>query len=384
MEGRREEQLAKKRKGRSGRARETAAVAASTPSAPSFGNAPMTDVNGQAFVVDSSTGRAYFLNPGSVSSAASSTAYSPVPSPAPEESSALSVDAEPAWLADVAAPADGLEYASLLALGGPDTASVDWRSLSRTSATPEAYAVAPVISSTRRVATAGTEAFIFDSGASTHLSPCKADFQELIPIAPRGIRGVNGSVIYAHGIGKVRLHIGRGNNLVLDSVLYVPLATVRLLSISALCRSPARLSVAFDSTSVRILRPNGSLVASGSLSSRRLYSLDGTPPSIDHAFFASRSPTYDTWHRRLGHVNHRTVWDMSRSGAVTGMHLPPSPAPSKCEHCVRGKQTHSAVPKVRSGVRASRPLGRVFVDMAGPHDVRSAAGNLYTINFVDD
>ena len=134
MEGRREEQLAKKRKGHSGRARETAAVAASTPSAPSFGNAPMTDVNGQAFVVDSSTGRAYFLNPGSVSSAASSTAYSPVPSPAPEESSALAVDAEPAWLADVAAPADGLEYASLLALGGPDTASVNWRSLSRTSA----------------------------------------------------------------------------------------------------------------------------------------------------------------------------------------------------------------------------------------------------------
>ncbi|EPS92702.1 hypothetical protein FOMPIDRAFT_1137433, partial [Fomitopsis schrenkii] len=200
MEGRREEVLAKKRKARAGCIRDTAAVATPLPVA------AMTDVNGQAFVVDSSTGRAYYLNPGSLSSsAASSVAHSLAPSPAPEETSALAVDVEPEWLASVATPADVVEYASLLALSNHDSVSLDWHSHSKPAVEPAAYAVAPMLAPARRITTAGSEAFIFDSGASTHLTPCKADFHDLVPIAPRGIRGVNGSIIYAYGVGKVRL-----------------------------------------------------------------------------------------------------------------------------------------------------------------------------------
>ncbi|KAI0349071.1 hypothetical protein OH77DRAFT_1367828, partial [Trametes cingulata] len=53
------------------------------------------------------------------------------------------------------------------------------------------------------------EPFLFDSGASTHLSPLRSDFDTFQPISPRGVRGVNGSVIYATGIGKIRLSVGR-------------------------------------------------------------------------------------------------------------------------------------------------------------------------------
>jgi len=54
-----------------------------------------------------------------------------------------------------------------------------------------------------------------------------------------------------------------------------------------------------------------------------------------------------------------------------------SPPPSKCEHGVLGKQTCNTVPAVREGVRASRQLERVYVDLCGPMSIPSHSGRLY-------
>ncbi|CCM06581.1 uncharacterized protein FIBRA_08859 [Fibroporia radiculosa] len=92
--------------------------------------------------------------------------------------------------------------------------------------------------------------FFFDSGASTHLTPCQSNFVSFCSILPCGIRGVNGSVIYALSIGRVSLSLPTGSTLALDDVLFVPQATVHLLSISALCSSPSQYHVVFDHTGV--------------------------------------------------------------------------------------------------------------------------------------
>ena len=59
-------------------------------------------------------------------------------------------------------------------------------------------------------------------------------------------------------------------------------------------------------------------------------------------------------------------------------------APQACDSCIRGKQTHRPVPKVREGRRAERRLGQVFVDLCGPHSIPSRSGFLYIMNVIDD
>jgi transposase InsO family protein len=75
---------------------------------------------------------------------------------------------------------------------------------------------------------------------------------------------------------------------------------------------------------------------------------------------------------------------MVRSHAVEGMPVDLSPTPPKCEACILGKQTRTAVPKLREGERATAPLERIFVDLCGPMSIPSRTGRLYSMNIIDD
>ena len=66
-----------------------------------------------------------------------------------------------------------------------------------------------------------------------------------------------------------------------------------------------------------------------------------------------------------------------------GMHIDLSSEPAKCQHCILGKQTRNPVPKLLEGVKASRLLDCVYIDLTGPH-VKSANGNSYIMNLIDD
>jgi hypothetical protein len=57
--------------------------------------------------------------------------------------------------------------------------------------------------------------FYVDSGATSHCSPHRSDFTELIPIPPREINGINGTSIAAIGRGKIIIKLGKGRKLTL-------------------------------------------------------------------------------------------------------------------------------------------------------------------------
>jgi transposase InsO family protein len=61
-----------------------------------------------------------------------------------------------------------------------------------------------------------------------------------------------------------------------------------------------------------------------------------------------------------------------------------STAPPRCDHCILGKQTRSAVPKTWEVVRASCQLEWVFVDLCGPMPCASQSSCLYSINVIND
>lgn len=75
---------------------------------------------------------------------------------------------------------------------------------------------------------------------------------------------------------------------------------------------------------------------------------------------------------------------MSQSGAIQGVPFDLSRMPAKSESCILSKQVRNSIPKIREGLKATRPLEKVHIDLTGPVSVASRSGNQYGMNMVDD
>ncbi|OSD00557.1 hypothetical protein PYCCODRAFT_1370885, partial [Trametes coccinea BRFM310] len=86
----------------------------------------------------------------------------------------------------------------------------------------------------------------------------------------------------------------------------------------------------------------------------------------------------------LGHANYRVTYDVAKRARASSTPVDLTTAPPKCDACLLGKQTRTPVPKLREGVRSSEKGDTFYVDPAGQQCTRSAAGNLYTLDIIDD
>jgi transposase InsO family protein len=289
------------------------------------------------------------------------------------------------------------EFSSFVAMDGVPTASVDWNDYSRSFDFSD-IPVSPVAYSASKSPVSHLQdvPFILDSGASFHISPERSDFKSLRPITPHPVKGFGGSCVYAIGMGSIELQVAGGKKVTLDHALFVPNSCIRLVSVFTINRD-GHNACHFDSTSCCVTNSGGAVVLTGTaIVPRRLYALNCISPSTVHkpvgpspaaipsAHYAARVPDVETWHRRLGHCNNRTIIDMARQGVVTGMPIDLSSAPPACDHCILGKQTRSSVPKLREGAKATRRLERVFVDLCGPLPCMSRSGHLFSLNIIDD
>ena len=76
--------------------------------------------------------------------------------------------------------------------------------------------------------------FHLDSGATSHCSPKCSDFVELDTIPTRQVGGINGTSIAAVRQGKIIATCRKVRKLTLKDILYVPQATLRLISVRRL------------------------------------------------------------------------------------------------------------------------------------------------------
>nr|GFC56852.1 putative ribonuclease H-like domain-containing protein [Tanacetum cinerariifolium] len=89
------------------------------------------------------------------------------------------------------------------------------------------------------------------------------------------------------------------------------------------------------------------------------------------------------WHRRLGHLNFKTMNKLVRNNLVKGL-------PSKCfenDHtcvaCLKGKQ-HKASCKTKLVNSVSKPLHTLHMDLFGPTSISSLNHNWYCLVMTDD
>jgi hypothetical protein len=368
MEGRRDEVIAKITKAKEERDKKAKVTGATTPSATGIHH----DKSGRAYLLDSESGQAVFL-----------ASIQPQPLTPNVALATLTTDPIPRDWYNNMSTADQSEYEALFI--EEHSASVNWRERRRAVASDAFLTSSPNYDSRSKLSS-NAGPFILDSGATIHISPDTGDFFDLKPIPPRTIRGVGGASINATGIGKIRLHIADGHTITLDPALFVPEVAVRLMSVLVLGKGPQKLILHFDGDGCWLTNRFGTTIASGKLSNirRQLYSIDIGTPLTKHGYFAMRVPDLETWHCRLGHVNYRSIVDMSDNQMTRGMHVDLSSAPPKCQSCILGKQTRSSVPKIREGPRASVVLDCIYIDLTGPQSVQSASRHSYVMNLIDD
>src|SRR5262249_5134270 len=97
---------------------------------------------------------------------------------------------------------------------------------------------------------------------------------------------------------------------------------------------------------------------------------------------SDKSISFETWHRRLGHLSHSNIQQLSK---LTDISIKPtsntSPVPL-CETCelAKSKRHISRIPATRT----ITPLQLVHSDLSGKFSVPSFGGSHYYIIFIDD
>jgi hypothetical protein len=212
---------------------------------------------------------------------------------------------------------------------GREKCSIEWNNKTTHEASVTLADISPIPTTESVNITTPNDPFYVDSGATSHCSPYQSDFMELRPIPPHEINGINGTSIVGIGRGKIIIKIGNGRKLTLVDVLYVPQASLRLISVGWL--ADRGVSSPFDKTTCSLMR-GSKTIATGTRTSISLYSLNESHHHIiECANIAHTAPDLEMWHKRLGHVNYASIIKMEDKRLATGMPTNLSTLPTICE-----------------------------------------------------
>ena len=220
------------------------------------------------------------------------------------------------------------------------------------------------------------QSWFLDTGASYHITNNKSLFINFTP-ENTSVQGGKGESISIIGCGDIQLLTSSGP-LIIQKVRYGPKLITNLLSIGQLCSSPEK-HVKFGHKTASIYK-NNKLLLHGLKTDINLYKIDTTTP---HVFFNNtQTPvSLDTWHKRLGHLNYKSISQMEK--LVSGLNI--APINSKitiCEPCAIGKGFRSQ--NHNSSEISAQTLQLLHTDLGGPITPKTFGGAAYYMTVTDD
>ena len=230
------------------------------------------------------------------------------------------------------------------------------------------------------------ESWIVDSGATCHLCNDRSMFTVFNDLeSPQEIVLGDRHTLDAVGIGDVILNLvvnGKNKRRRLRDVLYVPQLVYNLLSVSKATETGKR--VKFSSEGLKILDCDDRVIAVG-VKRGNLYYLNchkymDTQVHISDAPLKNESNEL-TWHRRLGHLNEKSLRMLTSKHLVDNFTYNDSIRIPFCESCVKGK-LHKK-PFQNSKRQFKVPLELVHSDVCGPISSKSLSGAKYFVTFID-
>lgn len=222
-----------------------------------------------------------------------------------------------------------------------------------------------------------SENWYVDSGASAHYTMREDWLQSLQPPNVKEITVANNSKLSVKSSGKVTTNVdcgGTSNEISINNVQLVPGISANLLSVSQLVHKG--FTVIFDKSGCRIIDGAGEVCATAKMVNN-VFKLNVIQ---SQCLLANGNDDNNLWHRRMGHLNQRSLIELSK-GLVTGINFKPM-VDGACISCLEGKQTRNPFPK--KGSRAKSLLQLVHSDLCGPMESKSLGGAKYFLTFIDD
>ncbi|KAI3735667.1 hypothetical protein L6452_15175 [Arctium lappa] len=165
-------------------------------------------------------------------------------------------------------------------------------------------------------------------------------------------------------------------------VAYVDGLKHNLLSISQLCDKD--YEVRFTKKACSVLNEKGKLALSGH-GRENVYVIDMDSTITENLCFLSKasSDVNWLWHKRLSHLNFKTLNSLSSKELVSGLPQHSYAKESLCSACEKGKQTKTSF-KSKQVSSVTSPLQLLHMDLFGPVNIQSIAGKKYTLVIVDE
>ncbi|GJR66538.1 putative ribonuclease H-like domain-containing protein [Tanacetum coccineum] len=187
---------------------------------------------------------------------------------------------------------------------------------------------------------------------------------------------------------------GRGTiktgNLDFENVYFVRELQFNLFSVSQMCDK--KNSVLFNDTECIVLSPNFKLTDESHVllkvpRKNNMYSVDlkNIVPKggLTCLFAKATSDESKLWHRRLGHINFKTMNKLVKGNLVRGLPSKLFENDQTCVACQKGKQ-HRASCKSKTVSSISQPLHMLHMDLFGPTFVKSLMKKMYCLVVTDD
>ncbi|GJU89767.1 putative ribonuclease H-like domain-containing protein [Tanacetum coccineum] len=205
---------------------------------------------------------------------------------------------------------------------------------------------------------------------------------------------IDGEYVAFGGNPKGGKIIGKGTiktgNLDFENVYIVKELKFNLFSVSQMCDK--KNSVLFNDTECIVLSPNFKLIDKSQVLLRvprknNMYSVDlkNIVPKggLTCLFAKATSDESKLWHRRLGHLNFKTMNKLVKGNLVRGLPSKLFENDQTCVACQKGKQ-HRASCKSKTENSISLPLHLLHMDLFGPTFVKSLMKKMYCLVVTDD
>ncbi|GKA24911.1 putative ribonuclease H-like domain-containing protein [Tanacetum coccineum] len=163
-----------------------------------------------------------------------------------------------------------------------------------------------------------------------------------------------------------------------------------LFNVSQMCDK--KNSVLFNDTECIVLSPNFKLTDESHVllkvpRKNNMYSVDlkNIIPKggLTYLFAKATSNESKLWHKRLGHINFKTMNKLVKGNLVRGLPSKLFENDQTCVACQKGKQ-HRASCKSKTVSSISQPLHMLHMDLFGPTFVKSLMKKMYCLVVTDD
>ncbi|GJS40511.1 putative ribonuclease H-like domain-containing protein, partial [Tanacetum coccineum] len=187
--------------------------------------------------------------------------------------------------------------------------------------------------------------------------------------------------------GKGKIKTG---SLDFDDVYFCKELKYNLFSVSQICDK--KNNVLFTDTECLVLSSNFKLLDESQVLLRvprkdNIYSVDlkSVVPTGGLTCLIAKATIDEsnTWHRRLGHINFKTMNKLVKGNLVKGLPSKIFENDHSCVACQKGKQ-HKASYKTKLVNSISKPLHMLHMDLFGPTNVKSLMKKSYCLVVTDD